>query len=335
MYLSVKLVNESLKMICKCSLFQCNFAKEKIIEYFYGMEDIKMILTAEDYNKYVGAETMHPLVSVVDMSQVKPMYFQKAYYGMYCIFLKNVNCGPLRYGNKYYDYQDGTIVAMAPGQAYGVESEEPVSPSGWSLVFHPDFIHGTDLGRVIKDYTFFLYDNDEALHISQRERNEIENCFKTIKSELEKPIDKHTQRVVCRQIGLLLDYCLRFYDRQFITRHSANSNLLTSFEEKLNEYIQGPLIRKQGTPSVAYFASELCLSANYFGDLIKKELGMSPKDYMMQKLIDIAKEKLLSSDDSISKIGESLGFEYANHFTRLFKKHTNMSPSEYRNKHLS
>lgn len=298
-------------------------------------EDMKMILTAEDYNEYLDVETLHPLVNVVDMSTVKPMFFKKAYYGMYCVFLKNVMCGPLRYGNKYYDYQDGTIVAMGPGQVYGVESEELVNPSGWTLVFHPDFIHGTELGRMIKDYTFFSYDNDEALHISQRERDEIETCFKTIQAELEKTIDKHTQHVVCRQIGLLLDYCLRFYDRQFITRHPANSDLLTRFEEKLDEYIHGPLIKQHGTPTVQYFASELCLSANYFGDLIKKELGMSPKDYMMQKLIDVAKEELLSSKDSISVIGENLGFEYANHFTRLFKKYTSMSPSDYRTKHLA
>lgn len=293
---------------------------------------MKVILTAEDYNKYLGVETLHPLVSVVDMTKVKPMFFRKAYYGMYCVFLKNVNCGPLRYGNKFYDYQDGTIVTMGPGQVYGVDSEEPVRPSGWSLVFHPDFIHGTELGRTIKDYHFFSYDNDEALHISQRERDEIEACFRSIHEELEKPIDKLTQRVVCRQIQLLLDYCLRFYDRQFITRHKANSDLLTKFEEKLDAYIHSSLIREKGTPSVAYFASELCLSPNYFGDLIKKELGVSPKDYMMQKIIDVAKERLLSSDEPISQIGEELGFEYANHFTRLFKKYTNMSPSEYRNK---
>lgn len=294
-----------------------------------------MILTAGDYNKYVGVETLHPLVSVVDMSRLAPMYFHKAYYGMYCLFLKNVMCGPLRYGNKFYDYQDGTILAMGPGQVYGVESKEPVRPSGWTLVFHPDFIHGTELGRIIKDYTFFAYDNDEALHISQRERDEIENCFRTINDELKKTIDKHTQRVVCRQIGLLLDYCLRFYDRQFITRHKASSDLLTSFEDKLNNYLHSRLIREKGTPTVAYFANELCLSANYFGDLIKKELGVSPKDYMMQKLIDVAKERLLSTDESISNISNDLGFEYANHFTRLFKKFTNTSPSAYRQKHLT
>lgn len=162
-------------------------------------DDMKIILTVEDYNNYLGVETLHPLVSVVDMSKVKPMYFKKAYYCMYSVFLKNVSCGSLRYGNKYYDYQNGTIVTMGPGQVYGVDSEEPVSPSGWTLVFHPDLIHGTELGRMIKEYTFFSYDIDEALHISQRERDEIETCFKTIQAELEKTIDKHTQRVVCRQ----------------------------------------------------------------------------------------------------------------------------------------
>lgn len=296
-------------------------------------ENVKMILSADDYNQYVGVPTQHPLVSVVDMSAVGPMHFRKAYYGMYGVFLKNVACGPLRYGNAYYDYQDGTIVAMGPGQVYGVESEEPVRPSGWTLVFHPDFIHGTELGRAIKDYTFFAYDSNEALHISQQERAEIEQCFRTIRDELGKTIDKHTQRVVCRQIGLLLDYCLRFYDRQFITRHHANSSLLTRFEELLDAYLHGPLIRQQGTPTVAYFARELCLSPNYFGDLVKKEIGMAPKDYMMRKLVDVAKEMLLATDSPVSVVGERLGFEYPNHFTRLFKKHTGMSPSAYRTQH--
>lgn len=295
-------------------------------------EDVRMILTVEDYNKYMGVETLHPLVSVVDFSKMPPIDIKRAYYGLYCVFLKNVVCGPLNYGNKYYDYQEGTVVTMGPGQVYGIDHLEPVKPNGWALVFHPDLIHGTELGRTINDYHFFEYNIDEALHLSLRERQQIETCFRTIQEELEKAIDKHTKRMLCSEIGLLLDYCLRFYDRQFITREKPNSDLLTKFEQLLSDYLHGPQLRQKGLPSVAYFASELCLSPNYFGDLIRKEIGMGPKDYMMQRLVEVAKERLLSDDAPLARIAEDLGFEYANHFTRTFKRLTGDTPSDYRAK---
>lgn len=294
------------------------------------MEPIKQILTVQDYNAYVGVKTLHPLVSVVDMSTIEPLFFKKAYYGLYCVFLKNVMCGPLRYGNKYYDYQDGTVIAMAPGQVYGVESEEPIRPSGWSLVFHPDLLLGNALSKTMRDYHFFAYDNNEALHVSQREREQIEACFKSLKDELELPIDKHTQRVVCRGIGLLLDYCLRYYDRQFITRHRVNSNLLNRFESQLDHYIHGDQMSRQGFPTVAYFADKLCLSPNYFGDLVKKEIGIPPKEYIQQKVIARAKELLMASDEPVNLVAEKLGFDYANHFSRMFKKVVGSSPTEFR-----
>lgn len=292
-----------------------------------NMNDIRSVC---DFNKYVGINTLHPLVTVINMSACQPMLLEYALYGMYGIFLKNVNCGPLRYGNSHYDYQDGTIITIAPGQVFGVDSEVPVQPKGWGLLFHPDLIYGTELGRIIKEYSFFSYHSNEALHISKKERVILENCFENIQTELEHDIDKHTNRMIVRNITLLLDYCLRFYDRQFITRHKVNNDLLFRLEELVDDYYNNGLSQRNGLLSVAYCADKLCLSTNYFGDLVKKELGKSAKDYIQEKLIDYAKEKLLSRNCSINEVADELGFKYATHFTRLFKNHVGISPQEFR-----
>lgn len=294
------------------------------------MNDITKIETIHQYNEYMGVKTLHPLVSVVDMSKCTSREFHRMNYGLYCIFLKNVMCGPLRYGINYYDYQDGTIVAVAPGQIFGVESGGLVQPKGWALVFHPDLIYGTELGRTIKDYTFFSYDTNEALHISEKEREIIEQCFSNILTELNREIDKHTNSLISRSIGMLLDYCMRYYDRQFITRTKVNKDILTRFESLLDEYFESEKLRLKGIPSVSYCAGKVFLSPNYFGDLIKKETGKTAQEYIQFKVIDVAKQRLADTSLPINEIAEELGFKYATHFTRLFKKHVGISPSEYR-----
>lgn len=294
------------------------------------MEEITKIDTIHQYNEYMGVETLHPLVSVVDMSKCTPRQFHRINYGLYCIFLKNVTCGPLRYGINYYDYQDGTIVAVAPGQIFGVESDEPIQPKGWALVFHPDLLYGTELGRTLKDYTFFSYDANEALHISEKEREIIEQCFNNILVELNREIDTHTNSLVARSIGMLLDYCMRFYDRQFITRHKANNNILSRFENVLTDYLLSDRPRQLGLPTVSYCADKVFLSPNYFGDLIKKETGKTAQEYIQLKIIDRAKQLLAEGILSVNEIAEELGFKYATHFTRLFKKSVGISPTEYR-----
>ncbi len=294
------------------------------------MEEITKIDTIHLYNEYMGVETLHPLVSVVDMSKCKPRQFHRINYGLYCIFLKNVTCGPLRYGINYYDYQNGTIVAVAPGQIFGVESDEPIQPKGWALVFHPDLLYGTELGRTLKDYTFFSYDANEALHISEKEREIIEQCFNNILIELNREIDAHTNSLVARSIGMLLDYCMRFYDRQFITRHKANSDILSRFENVLTDYLLSDRPRQLGLPTVSYCADKVFLSPNYFGDLIKKETGKTAQEYIQLKIIDRAKQLLAEGILSVNEIAEELGFKYATHFTRLFKKSVGISPTEYR-----
>lgn len=294
------------------------------------MEEITKISTIHQYNEYMGVETLHPLVSVVDMSKCSPRQFHRINYGLYCIFLKNVKCGPLRYGINYYDYQNGTIVAVAPGQVFGVESDELIQPKGWALVFHPDLLYGTELGRTLKDYTFFSYDANEALHISEKEREIIEQCFNNILIELNREIDAHTNSLVARSIGMLLDYCMRFYDRQFITRHRANSDILSRFENVLTDYLLSDRPRQLGLPTVSYCADKVFLSPNYFGDLIKKETGKTAQEYIQLKIIDRAKQLLAEGILSVNEIAEELGFKYSTHFTRLFKKSVGISPTEYR-----
>lgn len=295
------------------------------------MVKIKKFETVNDYNAFNNNETLHPLVSVVDLSKANPRQGSKMYFGFYTIFLKDVKCGDLVYGRHTYDYQEGTLVFMAPGQVAGMNSNgETYQPKGYALVFHPDLIHGTSLGKHIQDYTFFGYQSNEALHLSERERKMVLDCFSKIEYELEHAIDKHSKRLIVSNIELFLNYCIRFYDRQFITRDTIHKGILERFENLLNEYFQSDKPQTAGLPSVAYCASELNLSASYFGDLIKKETGKTAQEYIQAKVIDVAKEKIFDHNKSVSEIAYELGFKYPQHFARLFKQRVGQSPNEYR-----
>lgn len=294
------------------------------------MNDIVNINSIDQYNKLIGVETLNPLVTVVDLSLCKPTVYPRANYGLYCIFLKDVKCGDLLYGRNYYDYQAGTIVTIAPGQIFGIKRTQLVQPKGWAVIFHPDLIYGTELGSIIKDYSFFSYDANEALHLSDKERNTIIECMKNIQIELNRDIDKHTNRLITRNIGLLLDYCERFYDRQFITRQKVNKDILTRFEKVLDDYFGANKARNEGIPTVSYCADKAFLSPNYFGDLIKKETGKTAQEYIQLRVISMAKEKLTGTNLTINEIADELGFKYSSHFTRLFKKCVGVSPSQYR-----
>lgn len=294
------------------------------------MKDIVKIDTIAAYNSLRGVETLHPLVSVIEMSKTKPIPGMRTLFGFYCVFLKEVKCGDLMYGRNTYDYQEGTLVFLAPGQILGVNTKEVIQPKGWALLFHPDLIKGTSLGRNIKNYTFFSYEVNEALHLSEKERQIIIDCLKKIEYEISQPVDRHSKTLIANNIELFLNYCMRFYDRQFITRNNVNTDLLTQFEKLLDEYFQAGLTQTIGLPSVKYFADQLHLSSNYFGDLIKKETGKSAQEHIQLKLIDVAKEKIFDPDKSISEIAYELGFTYPQHFTRMFKKEVGMSPAEFR-----
>jgi AraC family transcriptional activator of pobA len=295
------------------------------------MENLRRFETISDYNTFNNNETLHPLVSVVNMSKASPRQTSNMYFGFYTIFLKEVNCGDLRYGKKTYDYQEGTLVFIAPGQVVSVDNKgETYQPKGTALIFHPDLIHGTLLGRHIQDYTFFGYQSNEALHVSEWERRIMLDCFSKIEYELEHAIDKHSKSLIVSNIELFLNYCVRFYDRQFITRDNVHKGILERFENLLNEYFHTDKPQTNGLPSVAWCASELNLSANYFGDLIKKETGKAAQEYIQSKVIDVAKERVFDQSKSVSQIAYELGFKYPQHFTRLFKQRVGQSPNEYR-----
>ena len=295
------------------------------------METIKKLESVTQFNTDRGQQTLHPLVTVLDQSKSKPIQAARFISGLYIIFLKNVKCAEIKYGRNHYDYQEDTLIFIAPGQVAGFEEEgELIQPNGWALAFHPDLIRGTNLGGRIKDYSFFSYDANEALHTSEGERQIVLECLNKIQYELKHAIDKHSRTLIAANIELLLNYCVRFYDRQFITRDHIHKDLLTRFETMVDGYFKSEKPQTLGLPSVAYCAAQLNLSANYFGDLIKKETGRSAHDYIHEKLIDAAKERVFDTTKSISEIAYELGFKYPSHFTRLFKQKVGYSPNEYR-----
>lgn len=295
------------------------------------MDELRRFETINDYNVFNNNETLHPQVSVVDVSKADPRRASNMYFGFYTIFLKEVNCGNLRYGRHTYDYQEGTLVFIAPGQVVSVDNTgELYQPKGLALIFHPDLLLGTPLANRMQDYTFFGYQSNEALHLSERERKLILDCISKIEYELEQSIDNHSKRLIASNIELLLNYCVRFYDRQFITRENVHKGILERFEELLNGYFKTDKPQTLGLPSVAYCAEELNLSPNYFGDLIKKETGKSAQEYIQSKVIDLAKERIFDHSKSVSQIAYELGFKYPQHFTRLFKQRVGQPPSDYR-----
>lgn len=291
------------------------------------------VATIAEYNDCLGLPTLHPLVSVIDLSKAKPMRHVRHTFGFYTIYLKEVKCGDMIYGRQMYDYQEGTVVCLAPGQVIGIKDNgETFQPKGWALCFHPDLIRGTSLGSHIKEYTYFSYEVNEALHLSQKEREIFIDCLHKIDLELEHAIDRMSRRLIATNIELLLDYCLRFYERQFITREHANHDTLTRFERLLETYFESGKAQTAGLPTVRWCASELCLSPNYFGDLIKKETGRTAKEHIQLKLIGIAKEMVLHPEKSIAEVAYELGFQYPQHFTRLFKKMVGVTPNRFREK---
>lgn len=296
------------------------------------MDKVIKLDSVDQYNNLYGLETLHPLVSVVDLTKAtRSVNHIQMNYGLYALFLKESKSCDIKYGRKVYDYQEGTIVCFAPGQIAGVNTlEDEVNPPVFGIVFHPDLIRGTSLGKNIKDYTFFSYAVNEALHLSDQEKHIVKDCLKNISIELEHAIDKHSKALIAMNIELLLNYCMRFYERQFITRSSATRDALTQFEQLLNEYFESQLPMQEGLPTVKYFADKICLSPNYFGDMIKKETGKTPQEHIQEKVIELAKEHIAETDETVSQIAYTLGFQYPQHLSRLFKKRVGCTPNEYR-----
>lgn len=294
-------------------------------------DDIVRFETVSQFNHYNNQETLHPLVSVIDLATGTCTRNKRINTGLYTVILKDVLCGDLVYGNNYYDYQEGTLIFISPGQVYSLEGEnDPYEPRGYSLVFHPDLLRGTALGRNIHDYTFFTYHVDEALHLSESERQAVVESLQKIQIELKHAVDRHSQTLIVSNIELFLNYCRRFYDRQFITREQVHKGVLQRFEGLLNGYFNSDKPQVIGLPSVAWCASQLNLSANYFGDLVKKQTGKTAQEYIHLKLVDIAKEKIFEPGKSVSEVAYELGFKYPAHFTRMFRQRVGVSPANYR-----
>lgn len=295
-----------------------------------NVSSILKIDTIEQYNSLFNFETRHPLVGIVHFDTAESQGNYRMTMGFYSVFLKETRGCKINYGKTNYDFDDQTVICIAPGQTVGYTDVEGIPKKSIGLLFHPDFIRGTSLGQKIKKYSFFNYESNEALHLSTEERTIVRNCMSIIQTELQHAIDKHTRGLVCTNIELLLDYCLRFYERQFITRQDMNLDVLSRFEKLLDEYLSTGMAIEKGVPSVHYFADKICLSPNYFGDLVKKETGKTAKEYIQLKMLDTAKEILHDPSKSITQVASALGFQYPQHFVRFFKKYAGITPSEFR-----
>ena len=300
------------------------------------MANILHIKSVADYFKLRRCVVLHPLVGIIDFNDLgEEGYTNDGYdafhYMCYAIFLKDAMGCKITYGGKPYDYDEGTLVFLSPNQTIELGDYDPnYVPKGYALLFHPDLLLGTDLGKKMDNYSFFSYSTKEALHLSARERKVILGLFEKIQFELDQNLDKHSKKLIVANIELFLDYCVRFYDRQFLTRENVNKGSLQEFDSLLMNYFTSDKPQKHGTPSVGYFADQLHLSSNYFGDMVKKETGKSAQEYIQDKLIEVAKEKVFDPVKSISEVAYELGFKYPQHFSRLFKQRVGYSPNEFR-----
>lgn len=287
--------------------------------------------TVERYNRYFGFETRHPLVSIVHFDDTVHQLTHCMHFGIYALFLKNTTGCKIKYGKTNYDFDDETVVGFAPGQTVGIlRQEDGPAPVATGLLFHPDFLHRTSLAQTIKKYSFFSYASNEALHLSAEERMIIQDYMDKIERELMHPIDKFSKSLIISNIEVLLNYCMRFYERQFITREELNCITMSRFEALLDEYLDAGMGATRGIPTVKYFSDQVCLSSNYFGDLVKSETGKTAQEYIQLKMINYAKNALIDPKLSTKQIAETLGFQYPQHFIRFFKKQTGTTPREYK-----
>ena len=293
------------------------------------MEEV-FLNTVHDFNDYQGVATLHPQVSVVHVENTEHIRECVMHYGLYALYLKENKGCKLSYGRTPYDFDEMTVTSFAPGQVVKVEPNPEVSFAKFTaLVFHPDLLSRTALGRQMNRYEFFSYSSTEALHLSAQEVEVFRGVLAMIEQELHRAIDKHTRELIVSNIELLLNYCLRFYDRQFITREEINHSVVKKFLDLLDDYIASKA-QGEGLPTVAYFADKCCLSSGYFGNLVRVETGRTAKDIIADHLLAHAQQLLNDEALTITLISQRLGFEYPQHFVRFFKSHTGRTPSAYR-----
>ncbi len=293
------------------------------------MSKIMKIKNVSDYSRYLGHTDRHPLVSVINYAEVSPIRHSLNSYSVYGIFFHDQQDIDLTYGCGKYDYKSGTVICVAPGQIGGKEDNgERVMLTGWALLFHPDLLRGTTLSKNIKQYTFFDYRVHEALHMTDEEHDIFVSLMQQIRNELQKPHDELQNAILIAYIELVLNFCQRFYNRQFTTRKLENSDILMKFNNLLNDYYEKNTQLTLGLPTVQYCADKLCMSSNYFGDVIKKTTGDTASNYIRQHVIQRVKNEL-ATGASIVQVADDLGFKYPQHLSRMFKQQTGITPSEY------
>ena len=301
------------------------------------MSNMINVNTISELHQFIGLpRPTHPQISVIRQSQVKEAYGWAAHFnfGLYLISLKDGGNCSIGYGQTTYDFDDGTMTFIAPGQEIKVDAvEPPTSEMGWTIAFHPDLIRKVELGSKIDQYTFFEYESNEALHLSEREIEMVSDIATNIDNECSMNMDSHTQSLICSNLDLLFKYCTRFYDRQFYVRTNLNHEYLDRFNAFLHQYYLSDKPLKEGIPSVQYCGQQLGLSPYYLSDLLKRETGKNALEHIHLFLIDKAKSQMLDSKNSITQIAYDLGFEYPQHFSKLFKAKTGTSPREFRSSH--
>ncbi len=293
------------------------------------MNKILKVNSPGDYSAYLGQTDRHRLVSVIDYNAISPIRSSLNNYGVYAIFLRDDSSVDLQYGCGKYDYKESTLLCVSPGQIGGKEDNgETITISGWALLFHPDLLHGTILEKLIHEYSFFEYHINEGLHMSKEEHDIIVSLLKAIQREIDEPHDNEQDDIIVGYIDVLLKYCKRFYNRQFITRKHENSDVLVRFQETLSNYYAEDLQFKHGIPTIQYIADKLCMSSNYLGDLIKRSTGETAGNYIRNFLVIQAKNGL-AAGKTISEVAYDIGLEYPQHLSRMFKKQTGLTPSQY------
>lgn len=299
------------------------------------MDSIVKVESVADFDRIWGVAPRHPLVNVIEGSRItSPVAHCRKNFSLYVIYIKDVICADyITYGRGEYDFQENTLVFVGPGQVLGYPADgSTFKAKGWCLYFSPELLRGTSLAGRMKNYSFFSYAANEALHVSPQERETIIDCLEKIDAEIEHGHDRHSNMIIASAIELFLNYCERFYDRQFITRKKVNKDVVTAFEELVDDYYASGKAAANGTLTVNWCAERLNLSPNYFGDLIKKETGRSPMEHIQAKSMGIAKEMLWQTKTSVSEIAYALGYQYPQYFSRAFKTATGMTPNEYRRK---
>ncbi|KRD12130.1 transcriptional regulator [Flavobacterium sp. Root901] len=300
------------------------------------METILELKTISEIAKVIpGWKTAHPMVAVIDFSKIDEHLEEgtRLRADFYSLMFKNYCANTLIYGRQSSDFQEGSLICIAPKHVLALDNkiEKKEEMIGWGLFFHPDLLHGTPLGAKMKQYNFFSYQITEALHLSEKEQAVLNQCLTNIKNELEQNIDTHSEGLILSNIELLLNYCLRYYGRQFVTRKKSNLHVLIQVENLLKDYFYDSKGRQIGLPTVKYIADKLCLSPGYLSDLLKKETGLNTQDHIHYYLIEEAKTIISTTDFSVSQVAYTLGFEYPQYFSRLFKLKTGRTPSEFRN----